>query len=142
MIIFIISLDRQNYSLSYDIQYVNVNTVHTEKERAAQNTPYQQLSILNVWLRDMISIKRMHDCANLLSLDQRRQKQVLILLFIYNDRCTGIRRIHARNTRAANVYSFVSERYHNVKYKNSPYYKGSLLWDTLPVMTKTLPKYQ
>ena len=52
----------------------------------------------NVGLRDIISIKRMHDRANLLSLDQRRQKQVLFLLFIYNDRCTGIRRIHAINT--------------------------------------------
>ena len=41
-----------------------------------------------------------------------------------------------RNTRAARAYSFVHERYHNVKYKNSPYYKGSLLWDTLPVDTR------
>ena len=24
----------------------------------------------------------------------------------------------------------------HVKYKNSPYYKGSLLWDSLPVMTR------
>ena len=41
--------------------------------------------------------------------------------------------MHARNTTGENVYSFVRERYNNVKYKNSPYYKGSLLWDSLPV---------
>ena len=40
---------------------------------------------------------------------------------------------NARNTRAANVFSFIRERYNNVKYKTSPYYKGSLLWDTLPI---------
>ena len=44
-----------------------------------------------------------------------------------------VRRIYNQRTRAAEVYSFVRERYKNVKYKNSPYYKGSLLWDSLPV---------
>ena len=81
----------------------------------------------NVRLRDKISIERMHSRANLLSLDQRGQKQILFLLFIYKNRHDDDRRVHARNTRAANVYSFVREVYHNVKYKNSPYYKGSLL---------------
>ena len=38
-----------------------------------------------------------------------------------------------RNTRAANLYSFTRERYHNNKYKNSPFYKGAMLWDQLPV---------
>ena len=90
----------------------------------------------NVRLRDKVSIERMHNEAKLLSLDQRRQKQVLLLLFIYKNRHLAVRRVHARNTRAANVYSFVYEKYQNVKYKNSPYYKGSLLWDTLPVETR------
>ena len=78
----------------------------------------------------------MHDRAKLLSLDQRRQKQVLSLLFIYKSRHENVRRVYARNTRAANVYTFARERFHNIKYKNSSYYKGSLLWDTLPVMTR------
>ena len=33
--------------------------------------------------------------------------------------------------RAANIFSFTRERYNNVKYRNSPYYKGALLWDTM-----------
>ena len=78
----------------------------------------------------------MHARANLLSLDQRRQKQILFLLFIYKNRHDDDSRVYARNTRAANVYSFVCEVYHNVKYKNSPYYKGSLLCDNLPVLVK------
>ena len=90
----------------------------------------------NVRLRDRISIDRMHVRSNLLSLEQRRRKQLLNLMFIYKQRHFDIRRVHARNTRAANVYSFVRERYNNVKYKNSPYYKGSLLWDKLPVAAR------
>ena len=90
----------------------------------------------NVRLRDGFSIERMHQRANLLSLEQRRQKQVLFLMFMYKERHENVRRVYPRNTRAAHVYSFVQERYHNVKYKNSSYYKGSLLWDTLPVDTR------
>ena len=55
---------------------------------------------------------------------------------IYKNRHLAVRRLHARNTRAADVCSFVREKYQNVKYKNSPYYEGSLLWDTLPVATR------
>ena len=87
----------------------------------------------NVKMRDRVSIVQMHLRANLLSLEQRRQKQLLNLMFIYKLRHVNIRRIHGRNTRAANVYSFTRERYHNNKYKNSPFYKGALLWDELPV---------
>ena len=36
------------------------------------------------------------------------------------------------------MYSFVKERYNYVKYKNSPYYKGSLSWDTLPLETRRI----
>ena len=42
-------------------------------------------------------------------------------------------RIPVRNTREANREIFKTERYQNYKYKNSPYYKGSELWKTLPV---------
>ena len=70
----------------------------------------------NLRLRDMVSVERMHNRANLLSLDQTRQKQILFLLSIYKNR-HDVRRVHARNTQAANVYSFVRERYHSVKYK-------------------------
>ena len=67
---------------------------------------------------------------DLLSLEQRRRRQLLFLVFIYKTRHDDIRKIHARNTRGANVYSFVRERYNNVKYNNSPHYKGSLRYGT------------
>ena len=85
----------------------------------------------NVKLRDQVSVRRMHNNAKLLSLEQRRQIQLLCLMFIFKGRHENAQRIHNRRTRAANVYSFVRERYNCVKYRCSPYYKGSLLWDTL-----------
>ena len=35
-------------------------------------------------------------------------------------------------TRGAERYKFEVDRYSVVKYKNSPYYRGSELWDKLP----------
>ena len=77
----------------------------------------------------------MYNRARILSLEQRRQKQLLSLMFIHENR-HNVARIYARETRAAQVFSFVSERYHCIKYKNSPYYKGALLWDGLPLEAK------
>ena len=87
----------------------------------------------NVRLRDRISIVQMHRRAKLLSLEQRRQVQLLNLMFIFKLKYDGVRRVHARNTRATDIYSFTRERYHNNKYKNSPFYKGALIWDSLHV---------
>ena len=43
---------------------------------------------------------------------------------------------YRRDTRVARQFSFVRERYNCIKYKNSPYYKGALLWDSLPVIAR------
>ena len=47
----------------------------------------------------------------------------------------AVQRIHRRATRTADRYKFQVERYNSVKYKNSPYNKGSELWDALPQNT-------
>ena len=56
----------------------------------------------NVMLRDRVSIAEMHRRSNLLSLEQRRQKQLLCLMFIYKCRHDNVW-LYDRNTRAANV---------------------------------------
>ena len=50
----------------------------------------------------------LHNCTPL-SLEQRRLKQLLCLMFIFKGRHEDTPREHARNTRGANVYSFVRE---------------------------------
>ena len=82
----------------------------------------------NVRLRDGMSIVHMHHQANLISIEQQRQNQLLNLMFIYKNR--------HENMRAANVYSSTCECYYNNKYTISPYYKGALLWDELPISAK------
>ena len=57
-------------------------------------------------------------------------------MYLYKNRHLNVRRIYNRETRAANIFSFIRERYHCTKYRSSPYYKGSLLWDALPVEAK------
>ena len=84
--------------------------------------------------KDKVSIKTLHTKAKLLSLDQRRQKQLLSLMYIHKN-SSDVARIHNRNTRGADRYHFYLERYNTVKYKNSPYYKGSELWDMLLLST-------
>ena len=73
----------------------------------------------------------MHRDAKLLSLEQRRQLQLLSLMFIYKEQHINARRGYNRRTRAADRYSVIREVYNCVKYKKSPYYKGSIIWDNL-----------
>ena len=82
--------------------------------------------------RDRLSISNMHRRSNLLSLDQRRTLQLLNLMHLHKANCKNIA-IPPRNTRAADRDNFVIERYNNLKYKNSPFYKGANLWSLLPI---------
>ena len=89
-------------------------------------------TVFNVNLRDKLSVSKMHKRAKLLSLEQRRTLQLLHLMFIHKSNVVNLR-VLARNTRAAQRSQFYVERYNNIKYKNSPFYKGSELWNLLPI---------
>ena len=60
--------------------------------------------------------------------------QLLSLMYIHKAN-HDVRIPAHRVTRAGGRFRFRIERYNTVKYKNSPYYKGSELWDSLPVST-------
>ena len=84
--------------------------------------------------RDKVSIKNLHVKAKLLSLEQRQKIQLLSLMYNHK-KILNVRRVHARPTRNALRFTFYTKRFNNVKYKNSPYYKGSELWNDLPLET-------
>ena len=86
----------------------------------------------NVKQRDKLSISSMYRRANLLSLEQRRTFQLLLLMYTHKDSGVNLR-VAPRNNRAAARDQFHTERYNNLKYKNSPLYKGAELWKLLPV---------
>ena len=79
--------------------------------------------------------------AFLVSLEQRRMVQLLglmYLMYMYKS-FANVERIFARNTRQGNQYNFRTENYQSSKYKSSPYFKGSTLWDNLPVEVIQIP---
>ena len=88
-------------------------------------------SCYNVHRRDRMSILKLHTDAKLLSLDQRRKIQLLSLMYRHKTNY-DVQHVFNRTTRGAGRYKFDLERYNDMKYKNSPYYKGSELWDELP----------
>ena len=85
----------------------------------------------SVHRRDRMSLVAMHNNANLLSFDQRRKIQLLSLMYKHKSN-HDVQHIFRRATRGADRYKFALDRYNVTKYKNSPYYKGSERWDTLP----------
>ena len=85
----------------------------------------------NVRRRDRLSLCKLHAEAKLLSLEQRRNIQLLSLMYLHKKN-HDVQRAVRRATRGARRYKFSVERYNTVKYKNSPFYKGCELWDTLP----------
>ena len=81
---------------------------------------------------DHVTIYRLHAEANLQSLEQRRVFQLLKLLYD----CSRDRRylkITAKRTRAEakNVFDIPGKC--TAKFLNSPFYKGTQIWNTLPV---------
>ena len=86
----------------------------------------------NVKRRDKLSISNMHNRSHLLSLEQRRTFQLLGLMYLQKNNPNNLS-IAPRPTRGADRDQFLLERYNNMKYKNSAYYKGAELWKLLPL---------
>ena len=86
----------------------------------------------NVRRRDRLSVLKMHVKAKLLSLTQRRNIQLLGLMYEHSKNPANLR-VYIRNTREADRNVFHVERYQNLKYKNSPYFVGCELWNNLPL---------
>ena len=89
-------------------------------------------------LLDRLSLVDMHRDASLVSLEQRRKLQLLGLMYIYKN-CRNVERIFPRNTRQGERYHFRTDNYQSGKYKSSPYFKGTLSWDSLAVDVITQP---
>ena len=84
----------------------------------------------NKKLEDRISLDKLHEKAHLISLEQRRAKQTLILMYKLSKNEIN-RKVPARITRAGNKFIFRVDTKIGTKYANSPFYKGTLLWDKL-----------
>ena len=81
-----------------------------------------------------MSIKKLHADAKLLSLEQRHLMQLLSLMYNHKKKL-NVRCVPVRATRNAARFTFYTERYNNLKYKNRPHYIGSEMGNKLPLST-------
>ena len=94
----------------------------------------------DIGMLDKVSIAKIHDSVHvsLLSLEQRRQKQLLNIMFIQasNGKARAITNI---NTRSQNKYVFKVPTKVGHKYQKSSYFLGKRLWESLDKTTQDLP---
>ena len=82
--------------------------------------------------RDHISIHRLHTEFRILSLEQRRHVQLIKLLF-YRSKKRRYLKVPVRNTRGNTKVKFNVMSRTTTKYLNSPFVRGTSIWDKLPV---------
>ena len=80
----------------------------------------------------MVSIPLIHKECNIISVEQRMQRQLLWLMYLLSKNEMYLK-IQPRNMRGANKLNFKVPTKISRIYERSPYYKGTKLWDTLPV---------
>ena len=91
-----------------------------------------------IQLLDKVSIPKIHDSISLLSLEQRRQKQLLSIMFIQAKKGRS-RSVTNINTRRQSKYVFKIPAKMGKKYQKCPYFLGTRLWDTLEKTTQDIP---
>ena len=81
-------------------------------------------------MKDRVSVKELHEKANLISLEQCRSKQLLSIMYkLLKDPVNLV--IPARNTGMHQKSVFCIDNKIGTKFSNSAYYKGTKLWSTL-----------
>ena len=78
----------------------------------------------------MVSIVKLHKKARLLSLEQRWEKQLLGLMYGYSN-LDDVWLVRERVTRNNQKFVFKTETRFGPKYENSPFYRGTVLWNKL-----------
>ena len=81
-------------------------------------------------LLDRISIDRLHRECTILGLEQRRRKQLLRLMYLHSKVEDNIKKPE-RVTRAISKIVFKTASKCSGKYLNSPFHKGTILWNNL-----------
>ena len=89
-------------------------------------------------LSDRIRIEDIHLRCNIISLEQRRRNQLLLLMY-KKSRDLTLHRVFPRNTRMSNRIVFKTANNEGTLYKRSPYFVGSKLWDLLSQHDIELP---
>ena len=85
------------------------------------------------YLLDMTRIDVLHNECRILGLEQRHRKQLLRLMYLHSRNDNDLK-VPVRLTRAGTKLIFKTATKCTTKYLNSPFYKGTLLWNQLSSM--------
>ena len=91
-----------------------------------------------VRLTDHVRIPDLHARCKIISLEQRRRIQLLLLMYKKSKDVT-MHKVFPRNTRGSNRVVFRIDNYKGSLYKRSPYFQGCKLWDELSHEVIELP---
>ena len=86
-------------------------------------------------ISDRVSIEALHAKCKMVSLEQRRRKQLLGLMYLLSKDASFLH-VPGRITRSADKIVFKVPTKIRPVYERSPYYIGSLLWNELPQATQ------
>ena len=89
-------------------------------------------------LSDRIRIEDLHAKCRIVSLEQWRRIQLLLLMY-KKSKDPSLHKVFPRNTRGSARIVFKTDQYEGTVYKRSPYFLGSKLWDKLPLDYIELP---
>ena len=91
-----------------------------------------------VRLKDHVRVDDLHAKFKIISLEQRRRLQLLLLMYRKSKDVT-MHKCFPRNTRGSRRIVFKTDSYEGSLYKHSPYFVGSKLWNALPQDIIELP---
>ena len=91
-----------------------------------------------VKLTDRVRIEDLHARCKLVSLEQRRRIQLLLLMYKKSKDVT-MHKVFPRNTRRSKRIVFRTDNHEGTLYKRSPYFKGCKLWDNMSLEDTELP---
>ena len=117
------------------MEYVGfmVMSLNMEDKRELQRLQNDALRVCTrTKIADHVRIEDLHLKCNIISLEQRRRIQLLLLMY-KKSKDVSLHRVYPRNTRASQHVRFKTDNYEGTLYKRSPYFLGAKLWGELPL---------
>ena len=87
----------------------------------------------------MQGIENLHLKCSVISLEQRRRNQLMIMMY-KRSRDLLLLRVFPRNTRESTRRVFKTANFEGTMYNRSPYYVGAKLWDSMAATDIDLPE--
>ena len=110
-----------------------------ENRRELQKCQNDALRLcLRIKVVDRIRIEDLHARCKIVSLEQWRRTQLLLLMY-KKSKDLALHKVFARNTRESRQIVFKTHQYESTLYKRSPYFTGSKLWNDLSITDIELP---